>query len=59
MGFNCEAAGDKVSEYLDKIQDSRTTTDDDITVGYRLKNLLKQAWTVGSLEINPRNIRKL
>ena len=40
-GFNCEAARDKVSEYLDKIQDSRTTTDDDITVGYTTKKFIK------------------
>ena len=39
-GFNCEAARDKVSEYLDQIQDSRTTTDDDITVGYTTKKFI-------------------
>ena len=40
-GFNCEAARDKVREYLDQIQDSRTTTDDDITVGYTVKKFIR------------------
>ena len=40
-GFNCVAARDKVHEYLDKIQDSRTTTDDDITVGYTVKKFIR------------------
>ena len=40
-GFNCEAARDKVHDYLEKIQDSRTTTDDDITVGYTTKKFIK------------------
>ena len=37
-GFNCDAARNKVAGYLDQIVDSRSKTDDEITVT-TLKNL--------------------
>ncbi len=39
-GFNCDAAREKVSSYLDKILDSRTTVGDEITVGQLCKKYI-------------------
>ena len=39
-GFDCEAARDKVSEYLEKINQSKTMSDEDITVEYAVKKFV-------------------
>ena len=58
-GFDCEAARDKVSKFLDKIQDSRTVGDEDITIEYAVKKFIKTGLDGFTLEISQKNIRKL
>lgn len=40
-GFNCEAAREKAAAYLDQITDSRSKTNDEITVEYLVKKFIK------------------
>ena len=40
-GFTCEDARDKVAEYLEKITESRTVADDEVTVEYLVKKFIK------------------
>ena len=40
-GFNCDAARNKVAGYLDQIVDSRSKTDNEITVEYLVKKFIK------------------
>ena len=40
-GFRCEDARDKVSDYLSKITESRTVSDDDVTIEYLVKKFIK------------------
>jgi len=40
-GFNCEAAREKAAAYLDQITDSRSKTDDEITVEYLVRKFIK------------------
>lgn len=39
-GFDCESARDRVSEFLEKIQDSKTLSDEEITVEYAVKKFV-------------------
>ena len=39
--FRCEDARDKVSDYLAKITESRTVSDDDVTIEYLVKKFYK------------------
>ena len=40
-GFNCEAAREKCSKFLDQITDSRSKTDNEITVDYLVRKFIK------------------
>ena len=40
-GFNCDAARNKVANYLEKIVDSRSRTDEEITVEYLTRKFIK------------------
>ena len=44
-GFRCEDARDKVSDYLAKITESRTVSDDDVTIEYLVKKFIKTGLT--------------
>ena len=44
-GFRCEDARDKVSDYLSKITESRTVSDDDVTIEYLVKKFIKTGLT--------------
>jgi len=57
-GFNCKAARDKVSTYLDKIVDSKSKTQDEITFGDLAKRYCKDGLTGFKLQGNEARLYK-